>query len=52
MLKPGDTVMLDNLQSHKVVSVRETIEAAGARLRYLPAYSPDFNPIEQPFSKL
>jgi len=52
VLKPGDTVILDNLQSHKVVGVREAIEAAGARLLYLPAYSPDFNPIEQAFSKL
>jgi hypothetical protein len=46
VLKPGDTVILDNLQSHKVVGVREAIEAAGARLLYLPAYSPDFNPID------
>jgi len=52
VLKPGDTVILDNLQSHKVVGVREAIEAAGARLLYLPAYSPDFNPIEQAFAKL
>ncbi|GJE23606.1 IS630 family transposase ISMex21 [Methylobacterium mesophilicum] len=46
VLKPGDNVILDNLQSHKVVGVREAIEAAGARLLYLPAYSPDFNPID------
>ena len=52
VLKPGDTVILDNLQSHKVAGIREAIEAAGARIRYLPAYSPDFNPIEQTFSKL
>ena len=51
-LKPGDTVILDNLQAHKVTGVRETIEAAGARLLYLPPYSPDFNPIEQIFAKL
>lgn len=51
-LKPGDTVILDNLQAHKVAGVRETIEAAGARLLYLPPYSPDFNPIEQIFAKL
>jgi hypothetical protein len=43
-LKPGDTVILDTLQAHKVAGVRETIEAAGARLLYLPPYSPDFNP--------
>lgn len=51
-LKPGDTVILDNLQAHKVAGVRETIEAAGARLLYFPPYSPDFNPIEQIFAKL
>ena len=44
VLKRGDTVILDNLSVHKVAGVRETIEAAGARLLYLPAYSPDFNP--------
>ncbi len=52
VLKRGDTVILDNLSVHKVAGVRETIEAAGARLLYLPAYSPDFNPIEQAFAKL
>ena len=51
-LRPGDSVMLDNLSSHKVAGVREAIEAAGAVLRYLPPYSPDFNPIEQLFAKL
>ena len=51
-LKPGDTVILDNLRVHKVDGVREAIEAAGARLLFLPAYSPDFNPIEQAFAKL
>lgn len=45
VLRPGDTVILDNLQAHKVAGVRETIETAGARLLYLPPYSPDFNPI-------
>ena len=51
-LRPGDTVILDNLPAHKVAGVREAIEAVGARLLYLPAYSPDFNPIEQIFAKL
>jgi transposase len=52
VLKRGDTVILDNLPSHKVAGVREAIAAVGARLLYLPPYSPDFNPIEQVFSKL
>jgi transposase len=51
-LKPSDIVVMDNLGSHKVSGVREAIEAAGATVVYLPAYSPDFNPIEQAFSKL
>ena len=51
-LKPGDVVVMDNLSSHKVAGVREAIEAAGARLLYLPPYSPDLNPIEQLFAKL
>lgn len=51
-LSPGDTVVMDNLPAHKVAGVREAIEAAGARLLYLPPYSPDFNPIEQLFAKL
>lgn len=51
-LKPGDIVVLDNLSAHKVARVRETIEAVGGRLLYLPPYSPDFNPIEQLFAKL
>lgn len=51
-LKPGDVVVLDNLSSHKVQPVRERIEAAGAELLYLPAYSPDLNPIEKAWSKL
>ena len=52
VLKRGDTVILDNLPAHKVAGVREAIAAVGARLLYLPPYSPDFNPIEQAFSKL
>ncbi len=51
-LRPGDTVVMDNLSSHKVAGVRQAIEARGATLRYLPLYSPDYNPIEQVFSKL
>src|SRR6266536_1656660 len=51
-LTPGDIVIMDNLPAHKVAGVRETIEAVGARLVYLPPYSPDFNPIEQFFAKL
>jgi transposase len=51
-LKPGDVVIMDNLSSHKRVAVRERIEAAGAALRFLPPYSPDFNPIEKAFSRL
>jgi transposase len=51
-LKPGDIVVLDNLSAHKVRGVREAIEGVGARLLYLPPYSPDFNPIEQLFAKL
>jgi transposase len=52
ILRPGDIVVMDNLPSHKVVGIREAIEAAGAELRYLPPYSPDLNPIEQFFAKL
>lgn len=51
-LTPGDVVVMDNLPAHKVAGVRAAIEAAGARLLYLPPYSPDFNPIELAFSKL
>ncbi|MFD1980465.1 IS630 family transposase [Mesorhizobium kowhaii] len=51
-LQPDDVVVMDNLPAHKVVGVREIIEAAGASLRYLPPYSPDFNPIEMAFAKL
>ena len=51
-LEPGDVVIMDNLPAHKPVVVREAIERAGARLEFLPPYSPDFNPIENAFSKL
>jgi transposase len=51
-LHPGDIVFMDNLSSHKRVAVKEKIEAAGATLRFLPPYSPDFNPIEKAFSRL
>ena len=51
-LRPGDIVIADNLSSHKVAGVRQAIEATGATIRYLPPYSPDFNPIEKFFSKL
>ena len=51
-LRPGDVVVMDNLPSHKVGGIREAIEAAGARLLFLPPYSPDFNPNEMAFSKL
>lgn len=52
VLRPGDIVVMDNLPAHKNEQVRKLIEAAGAELRYLPPYSPDFNPIEQFFAKL
>ena len=51
-LRPGDIVVMDNLPAHKGEAVRQIIEAAGAELRYLPAYSPDLNPIEQAIAKL
>jgi transposase len=51
-LKPGDVVILDNLGSHKNHAVRAAIRAAGARLLFLPPYSPDLNPIEQVFAKM
>ena len=51
-LSPGDVVIMDNLPAHKPAGIREAIEAAGAELRFLPPYSPDFNPIENAFSKL
>ena len=51
-LKKHDIVFMDNVRTHKVAGVREAIESAGARLRYLPAYSPDLNPIENVYAKL
>jgi transposase len=51
-LQQDDVVILDNLSTHKVAGVQETIAAAGARLEYLPPYSPDFNPIENLWSKV
>lgn len=51
-LEPGHIVILDNLGAHKVKGVRELIESRGAQLLYLPPYSPDFNPIEQAWSKM
>jgi transposase len=51
-LDRGDIVIMDNLSSHKRASARELIEAAGARLLFLPPYSPDSNPIEKAFSRL
>jgi len=51
-IKPGDIVIMDNLGSHKAKVIRQTIKAAGARLWFLPPYSPDLNPIEQTFSKI
>jgi len=51
-LGKGDVVIMDNLPAHKVTGVRQAIEGVGARLLYLPPYSPDFNPIEMAFSKL
>ena len=50
-LKPGDVVILDNLGSHKGKAVRKAIRDVGARLVFLPKYSPDLNPIEQVFAK-
>ena len=52
VLKPGDIVIMDNLGAHKSAAVRQTIRTAGARLWYLPPYSPDLNPIEQAFAKI
>ena len=51
-LRAGDIVVLDNLSSHKLAAAKVAIEAKGAELRFLPPYSPDFNPIEMVFSKL
>jgi transposase len=52
VLKPGQVVLLDNAKAHKVEGVRERIEGAGARVLYLPPYSPDLNPIEMAWSKV
>jgi len=51
-LRAGQVVIIDNLAAHKVAGVRSLIETTGARLLYLPPYSPDFNPIEQAWSKI
>jgi transposase len=51
-LERGDIVVMDNLPAHRRAGVRKAIEAAGARLHFLPPYSPDFNPIENAFAKL
>lgn len=51
-LSAGEVVVMDNVPIHKVAGVREAIEARGARVLHLPPYSPDFNPIEKPFSKI
>ena len=51
-LRPGDVVILDNLQPHKAAGVREAIESAGARVLFLPPYSPDLSPIEPMWSKV
>jgi transposase len=51
-LRPGDIVIIDNLGSHKAKRTRQAIRAAGAKLLFLPPYSPDLNPIEQVFAKL
>jgi transposase len=51
-LRPGDIVVIDNLGSHKGKAVRHAIKSAGAKLFFLPKYSPDLNPIEQVFAKL
>jgi transposase len=51
-LRPGQVVVMDNLSSHKGARVKEIIEGAGCELLYLPPYSPDFNPIEEAFSKV
>jgi transposase len=52
VLRPGDVVVMDNLQAHKAAGIKEAIEAAGARLMYLPPYSPDLSPIEPMWSKV
>ena len=52
LLRPGDVAVMDNLPAHKPLAIRAAIEAVGARLRFLPPYSPDFNPIELAFAKI
>ncbi len=52
MLRPGQLVVMDNLGAHKGVRVGELIESRGCKLLYLPPYSPDYNPIEEAFSKI
>jgi transposase len=51
-LRPGQTVILDNLSVHKSAAARDAIEAVGCRVHFLPTYSPDFNPIEQAFATI
>ena len=51
-LRSGDIVIMDNLPAHKATAIRTAIEGTGAELKFLPPYSPDFNPIEMAFSKL
>ena len=51
-LRPGDIVVMDNMRSHHVKAVRETLEAKGMKVLYLPPYSPDLNPIEKMWSKM
>lgn len=51
-LRPGDILLMDNLPTHKVAGIAALIEARGARLEYLPPYSPDYNPIERCWSKI
>ncbi len=51
-LRPGDVVVMDNLSSHKVSGIEESIQNVGAELLYLPPYSPDLNPIEKLWSKI
>ena len=51
-MRAGDLVILDNLATHKIRGVREALQSRGARLLYLPPYSPDFNPIEPMWSKI
>lgn len=51
-LRPGDILLMDNLPTHKVAGIAQVVEARGARLEYLPPYSPDYNPIERCWSKI